>query len=130
MAYTLEQTHIDGIKEALRRDLPEAGIHCVLLIDLAGNIIVNHESGEKRHDISSLAVLSAANFGAVNALAKIIGEDEFSLLFNKGEKENIHFSRVMKEFLLVSIFDHEASLGLLRLKVAKAIGKIKEILVS
>ena len=75
-----------------------------------------------------MAALSAANFGAVNAMAKIVGEEEFSLLFNKGEKENIHYSRVMDEFLLICVFDNEVSLGLLRLKVAKAIGKITEIL--
>jgi len=130
LAFTLEQTHIDGIEEILQGYLPEVGIHCVLLIDMAGNIIAEHESGEKKHDIPSLAALSAANFGAVNALAKIIGEEEFSLLFNKGEKENIHFSKVSDEFLLICIFDNEVSLGLLRLKVAKAIGKMSEILES
>ncbi len=128
MTYTLDQTHVEGIEEILQDYLPEAGIHCVILIDMAGNIIAEHESGETKHDIPALAALSAANFGAVNAMAKIVGEEEFSLLFNKGEKENIHFSRVMDEFLLVCIFDNEVSLGLLRLKVANAIGKITEIL--
>jgi len=128
LTYTLDQTHVEGIEEILQDYLPEAGIHCVILIDMAGNIIAEHESGETKHDIPALAALSAANFGAVNAMAKIVGEEEFSLLFNKGEKENIHFSRVMDEFLLVCIFDNEVSLGLLRLKVANAIGKITEIL--
>ena len=130
MTYTLEQEHVDGIDEILQDYLPEAGIHCVILIDMAGNIVAEHESGNTKHDIPALAALSAANFGAVNAMAKIVGEEEFSLLFNKGEKENIHFSRVMDEFLLVCVFDNEVSLGLLRLKVAKAIEKITEILES
>ncbi|MBW1900399.1 MAG: roadblock/LC7 domain-containing protein [Deltaproteobacteria bacterium] len=130
MTLTLEQTHLDGIEEILQDYLPEAGIHCVILIDMAGNIIAEHESGETKHDIPALAALSAANFGAVNAMAKIVGEEEFSLLFNKGEKENIHYSRVADEFLLLCVFDNEVSLGLLRLKVAKAIGKISEILAT
>ena len=128
MTFTLEQTHIEGIEEILQDYLPEAGIHCVIMIDMAGNIIAEHESGETKHDIPALAALSAANFGAVNAMAKIVGEEEFSLLFNKGEKENIHYSRVTDEFLLICVFDNEVSLGLLRLKVAKAIGKMTEIL--
>ena len=130
MTLTLEKTHLDGIEEILQDYLPEAGIHCVILIDMAGNIIAEHESGETKHDIPALAALSAANFGAVNAMAKIVGEEEFSLLFNKGEKENIHYSRVADEFLLICVFDNEVSLGLLRLKVAKAIGKITEILAT
>jgi predicted regulator of Ras-like GTPase activity (Roadblock/LC7/MglB family) len=128
--YTLEQAHVEGIEEILQDYLPEVGIHCVILIDMAGNIVAEHESGETKHDIPALAALSAANFGAVNAMAKIVGEEEFSLLFNKGEKENIHYSRVMDEFLLICVFDNEVSLGLLRLKIAKAIGKITAILES
>ena len=42
----------------------------------------------------SLAALAAGNFGAVDAMAKIVGEEEFSLLFHKGEDENLHFSKV------------------------------------
>lgn len=130
MTFTLEQEHVDSIDEILQDYLPEVGVHCVVLIDMAGNIIAEYESGETTHDVPALAALSAANFGAVNAMAKIVGEEEFSLLFNKGEKENIHFSKVMDEFLLVCVFANEVSLGLLRLKIAKAIDKIREILES
>ncbi len=130
MTYTLDQSHVEGIEEILQDYLPEVGIHCVILIDMAGNIVAEHEGGDTKHDIPALAALSAANFGAVNAMAKIVGEEEFSLLFNKGEKGNIHYSKVMDEFLLICVFDNEVSLGLLRLKVAKAIGKITAILES
>jgi len=130
LTYILDQAHIEGVEEILQEYLPEAGIHSVLLIDMAGNIIAEHESEDTSHDIPALAALSAANFGAVNAMAQIVGEQEFSILFNKGEKENIHYSMVLEEFLLVCVFDNEVSLGLLRLKVAKAIGKIVEILES
>jgi predicted regulator of Ras-like GTPase activity (Roadblock/LC7/MglB family) len=61
-------------------------------------------------------------------MAKIIGEDEFSLLFHKGEKESIHFCKVMADFLLVTIFGKETSLGFLRLKVAEAVAKIRKTL--
>ena len=130
MTYTLDQSHVEGIEEILQDYLPEVGIHCVILIDMAGNIVAEHETGDTKHDIPALAALSAANFGAVNAMAKIVGEEEFSLLFNKGEKGNIHYSKILDEFLLICVFDNEVSLGLLRLKVAKAIGKITTILES
>ncbi|MBW2345944.1 MAG: roadblock/LC7 domain-containing protein, partial [Deltaproteobacteria bacterium] len=39
MTYVLDQAHIEGIEEILQDYLPEAGIHSVLLIDMAGNII-------------------------------------------------------------------------------------------
>jgi predicted regulator of Ras-like GTPase activity (Roadblock/LC7/MglB family) len=97
---------------------------------MAGNIIANHDNGESNHDIYSLAALAAGNFGAVTAMAKIIGEGEFSLLFHKGVKENIHFSKILTDYLLITIFGNDISLGFLRLKVTDAVEKTKKILGS
>ncbi len=130
MHYTLGQKQLNSIEEVLRKDLIELGVHSVVLIDMAGNVLVELHHGEAMHDVYSLAALAAGNFGAVSAIAKIIGEDEFSLLFHKGEKESIHFSKVMTDFLLISIFGDETSLGLLRLKVAESTGKIEKIFES
>jgi predicted regulator of Ras-like GTPase activity (Roadblock/LC7/MglB family) len=128
LEYSLGQEELDVIEEVLQEDLIDLGVNCVFLIDMAGNVIANLDNGQMEHDIYSLAALAAGNFGAVSEMAKIIGEDEFSLLFHKGEKESIHFSKVMADFLLVTIFGKETSLGFLRLKVAEAVGKIKKIL--
>lgn len=128
MEYSLGQEELDVIEEVLQEDLIDLGVNCVFLIDMAGNVIANLDNGQIEHDIYSLAALAAGNFGAVSEMAKIIGEDEFSLLFHKGEKESIHFSKVMPEFLLVTIFGKETSLGFLRLKVAEAAGKIRNLL--
>lgn len=128
MTYALDQKHLDAIEEVLLEDIFNLGVHCVFLIDMAGNVIANLNDGEIKHDIYSLAALAAGNFGAVSSMAKIIGEDEFSLLFHKGEKENIHFSKVSNDFLLITIFGKELSLGFLRLKVSEAIEKIERLL--
>lgn len=128
MDYALDQEQLNSIEEILRNDLLELNIHCVILIDMAGNIIATLDEGKLEHDIYSLAALAAGNFGAVSAMAKMIGEEEFSLLFHKGEKECIHFSKVLADFLLITIFGHDTSLGLLRLKVAETIEKIEKIL--
>ena len=128
MHYTIAQEQLDRIEEILQEGLVDLGVNCVLLIDLSGNIIASQDNGRTKHDVYSLAALAAGNFGAVSAMAKIIGEDEFSLLFHKGEKESIHFSKVLSDFLLVTIFGKEVSLGFLRMKVAEAIKKLEKIL--
>lgn len=128
MSYILGQKQLDAIEDILKKELIDVGVQCVFLIDMAGNIIADLHEGEVIHDIYSLAALAAGNFGAVSAMAKIIGEDEFSLLFHKGKKENIHFSKVSQDFLLITIFGNLVSLGFLRLKVTEAIEKIKHIL--
>ena len=128
MTYTLGQEQLDIIEEILEKDIFDLGVHCVFLIDMAGNIIADRDNGKVKHDIYSLAALAAGNFGAVSSMAKIIGEEEFSLLFHKGEKESIHFSKVLDDFLLVIIFGGATSLGFLRLKAEEAIVKIKKVL--
>ena len=130
LSYTLGQEQLDRIEEILQQDLIDVGVRCVFLIDMAGNIIANQDNGEIKHDVYSLAALAAGNFGAVSAMAKIIGEGEFSLLFHKGKKENIHFNKIITEFLLITIFSNDISLGFLRLKVNEAVEKIKQILES
>ncbi len=124
---SLGQEQLEKIEAILEGDLISSGVHSALLIDMAGNIIAQHDNGKCDHDVYSLAALASANFAAVDTMAKIVGEEEFSLLFHKGENENIHFSKVDNEFLLISIFGKDVSLGLLRLKVAEAIKKINEV---
>jgi predicted regulator of Ras-like GTPase activity (Roadblock/LC7/MglB family) len=94
---------------------------------MAGHIVANCRSKNCNHDVYSLAALAAGNFGAVNAMAKIVGEDEFSLLFHKGQDENLHFSKINEELLLITTFGNEVSLGFLRLKISEAIEKIRDL---
>jgi len=126
--YVFRQEQLNAIEEVLAKDLMDLGVHSVFLIDMAGNVVAGKESGEVKHDIYSLAALAAGNFGAVSTMAKLIGEEEFSLLFHKGQKEHIHFSKVTGDFLLITIFGKEISLGFLRLKVAEAMEKLVKIL--
>ena len=130
MSYTLGQKQLESIEVILQQDLIDVGVRCVFLIDMAGNIIANQDNGKIKHDVYSLAALAAGNFGAVSEKKKIIGEGEFSLLFHKGKKENIHFNKIITDFLLITIFSNDISLGFLRLKVNEAVEKIKQILES
>jgi predicted regulator of Ras-like GTPase activity (Roadblock/LC7/MglB family) len=128
LEHTFDRQQLGDIEDLLQKEFMALGVHCVVFIDMAGNIIATLDNGKMEHDVYSLAALAAGNFGAVSAMAKMVGEDEFSLLFHKGEKENLHFSKVMDDFLLISIFGVETSLGFLRLKVAKAIKEIEKII--
>lgn len=130
MDFTIEfdKQQIESIENILQEELIDLGVQSVILMDLAGNVIVNLESGDASHDVYSLAALAAGNYGAVSAMANIIGEQEFSLLFHKGEEESIHFSKVVEDLLLLTIFNKNVSLGFLRLKVAEAIKRIQVLI--
>ena len=128
MDYTVEfdEQQFEQIEHILNSELIDLGVSSVLLIDMAGNILVNLDDGKTQHDIYALAALAAGNFGAVSEMARLIGEEDFSLLFHKGARESLHFSKVSDALLLLTTFGKDISLGFLRLKVAEAIRKINE----
>ena len=124
----LNQKQLNQLNNILRQNLIDIGVSCALLIDMAGNIVASLDDGKTRPDIYSLACLAAGNFGAVKAMADIIGEGDFSLLFNKGMNVNIHYKVIASEYLLINIFNKDLSLGFLRLKVTEVVKKMKDVL--
>ena len=127
MDLVLLQGDLERIQGCLRRVLERSGAHCILLIDRSGQLI-SHLGDKPLDDSVALAALTAANFGATAAIARLLGEKDFSLLFHKGREENIHFSSIGEDFLLVTLFNNRASLGLVRLHVEKAIQELGGIL--
>lgn len=129
--YVLTTKILEKAKKILVKSLINAGVRTVLLIDGAGNILVNcgQENDEDNPDIDaiSLAALAAANLGATSQIAKLIGEDDFSLMFHKGRSGNIHFGRIGTDLILVSIFGEDVSLGLVRCRIADLSDSLREI---
>jgi len=110
---------LDDIRSFLTQEVMTEGISTILVIDNAGTLIVN--VGDKIDlDAVSLAAVAAANFAATERIARLIGEQDFVLLFYKGHNESFHFSRVGNRYIIVTIFDNSLSLGLLRLKIAES----------
>lgn len=127
MNYGIEnQEQLEDIENILKDDLISSGVACTILIDTAGNTIAKANNGKTHYDTAAFAALAAGNYASVDAMAQLIDEDEFSLLFHKGETHSIQFSKVNENFLLVNIFGKEISLGFLRLKVVDAVEKIKK----
>jgi predicted regulator of Ras-like GTPase activity (Roadblock/LC7/MglB family) len=110
---------LDDVKNYLTQEILTDGVSSVLIIDSAGTLIVN--IGTKPSlDATSLAAVAAANYAATQQIARLIGEQDFLLLFYKGHSESFHFCRVGEEFIIVTVFENSLSLGLLRLKIAEA----------
>jgi predicted regulator of Ras-like GTPase activity (Roadblock/LC7/MglB family) len=123
----VSQEQIEKIDSILTDKLIKLGVDCVIVIDMAGNIITAKDNGESKYDVYSFAALAAGNFATVDAMAKLVGEENFSLLFHKGQESSIHFSKIDDELLLISMFGQEISLGFLRLNVVDAIEQIKSL---
>ncbi len=122
------ENQLNAIDRVIHTNLMEAGIDHVIFIDMAGNTIAKHDNSNNRLDSIAFAALAAGNFATVDAMAKLVGESEFSLLFHKGEKSSIHFSKANDDTLLITMFNKDISLGLVRLKTGEAIEQINAIL--
>ena len=121
--YDEEFQQISGVCERLAR---EANAKIVFLVDKNGQLIASVGATENL-DTTSLASLTAGNIAATGGLAKLIGEKEFSILFHEGERDNIHISIVAQRVILVVIFDERTSLGLVRLRVRRAMAELEKI---
>ena len=73
-------------------------------------------------DTVSISALAAAAFSSTSAMAQLLGETEFTVLFHEGIKQSIHVSTVDEEAILLAIFDERTTVGMVRL-FAKEAGK-------
>ena len=127
MDLILTQDSINKLEQILSTELLEHGVDHAFVVDSSGNLIT--EGGIfPPEDIMPLAALLSANFAATERIAKLIGEKDFTLLFHKGSRFNIHFGRINQDFILVTLFNNEVSLGLVRLGSMKAIEQILPVL--
>lgn len=121
--YEEEYTQIREVCNRLARD---SNGKAIFLVDKNGQLIAS--AGETQDlDSTSLASLTAGNIAATGGLAKLIGEQEFSILFHEGERDHIHISLIGKRVILVVIFDQRSSLGLVRLRVKKGSEELTRI---
>ena len=127
MNIVITKRDLEEITRCLERMVSSSSAHSVLLIARSGQLIANH--GDTLNiDISALAALTAANFGATAEIAKLLGEEEFTLLFHKGKNENVYFSALGEHVIMVTLFDDKTSLGLIRLRINQVHEELSQLL--
>jgi len=129
MNIIITKKDLEKIDLCLNQVVSSSRAHSVLLIDRSGQLIAQHGS-TPGIDIVSLSALTAANFGATAEIARMLGEEEFTLLFHKGKTENVYFSAIGEDVIMVALFDDKTSLGLIRLQINKIIDELSKILLS
>ncbi len=129
MNIVITKKDLEKINHCLNKIVSSSLAHSVLLIDRSGQLIANH-GNMPGIDILSLSALTAANFGATAEIARILGEEEFTLLFHKGRNENVYFTAIGEHVILVALFDDKTSLGLIRLRINQIIDELSNIISS
>lgn len=129
MSVVITKKDLEKINSCLGNMISSSVAHAVLLIDRSGQPIA-HQGNTPGIDISSLSALTAANFGATAEIARLLGEEEFTLLFHKGRSEHVYFSAIGENAILVTLFGDETSLGLIRLRIGQMVDELSRIVSS
>ncbi|MEM1417164.1 MAG: roadblock/LC7 domain-containing protein [Myxococcota bacterium] len=120
------EEEFNQIQAIVDRLVTEANAQVVFIIDKNGQLIASAGETEQL-DTTSLASLTAGNIAATGGIAKLLRENEFAAQFHEGEKSNVHIQLVGNRVILVVIFGHNTTLGLVRLRVKKASEQLNSI---
>ncbi len=114
-------------KEVLSDLVVSCGAMTALLITRDGHLM--SEGGETGYlDTTAMAALVAGMFSATREVARIVGEQQFSILLQQGEKRHIHISLVLGSAMLIVVFEDYQRIGLVRHQARKAGLTLAELL--
>lgn len=69
---------------------------------------------------TALAALVAGMFSATKEVANLVGEEQFSILLQQGEKRHIHISLIGEKSMMVIVFEDYSRIGRVRLEAKKS----------
>jgi len=117
---------VDRINEVLNEFLKLSDSKCNILIDKEGHMVTKAGS-TGGIDLQSVSALVAGSYAATREMARLLGEDEFSVLFHQGRKDSIQLTLVGDRTILATVFDERTTIGMVRLYAKEASEKLEEI---
>ncbi len=120
---------IDGINKVLKEFLNLSDSKCNILIDKEGHLVTKAGSTED-FDMQAVSALVAGSYAATREMARLLGEDEFSVLFHQGLRDNIQLTLVGDRTILATVFDDRTTIGMVRLYAKEAAEKLQHIFVE
>jgi predicted regulator of Ras-like GTPase activity (Roadblock/LC7/MglB family) len=78
-------------------------------------------------DMQAVAALVAGSYAATREMARLLGEEEFSVLFHQGKKDNIQLTLIGDRTILATVFDERTTIGMVRLYAKEASEKLTKI---
>ncbi len=126
-SWTFTEDDFGAITGSMLRFLDDTNSMCAMLVDKSGQLVTTVGSAPGL-DPTTFATLTAADFGANDQLARILGETDFTTLFHQGERESVFVADVARRLLLVVIFDSRTSVGLVKLKVKPQVEELTALL--
>lgn len=119
----LIEEDISEVNNALQELLIKSDATSALVID-KGGFIITQNGRTQQLDTMTLAALSAASFAATESIAALVGESNFSSVYQQGEHSSLVVVNVDEFCLLSVIFKATLSVGAIKYYAAETIKRI------
>ena len=123
----LEDKQVGSIREVLVDLCLSTHAIFSMLIDAAGRVVAT--GGEtKDYELEAVAALAAGDLATSRQLAGMLGEPEFSLLFQHEKQKNLFMTAIESDAILIVVFDVDTTFGALRLRIRRSMSQLQSIL--
>jgi len=122
--YESDKTKLEAI---LTGFIEQSSARLAMIVD-NGGMILTRKGDFNGIDIQPLAALTAGSYASTQALAKVIGETEFTGVTHQGKRNSMFISMVAKFGLLVVVFDANSTIGMVRLSARETIKKLEPVI--
>lgn len=119
----LIEEDIGVINDALQELLLKSDSTIAFLID-KGGFIITQVGRLADFDVMTLSALSAASFAATESIAGLVGETNFSSVYQQGEKNSLLVANVDQHSLMAIIFRANLSVGAVKYFAGDTIKRI------
>src|SRR5687768_9088118 len=109
----LIEEDIQCMESALDELLKKSEAVCALLIDKGGPLICQRGTVDG-FDTTTMAALAAGSFAANEAIAGLVGESNFTSIYQQGEHHSLLVGNVGGNLLLIVIFKSAMSVGVVK----------------
>ena len=109
----LLEEDILGLDDVLREFLGRSDAITGLIID-KGGFLITHQGDSRLFDLTTIAALASGAYLANQTIASLVHEDNFSSVYQQGEKVSMFVTNVDEECLLVVIFKAQSGVGVVK----------------
>jgi predicted regulator of Ras-like GTPase activity (Roadblock/LC7/MglB family) len=121
----LIEEDIRQIDDSLDELLTKSEASCSIVID-KGGFIITQCGDARRFDTTTLGALAAAMYAATQGIASLVGEVNFSSVYQQGETFSLLVHNVDEHCLLLVIFKAQISVGAVKYYAVNTIARIAQ----
>jgi predicted regulator of Ras-like GTPase activity (Roadblock/LC7/MglB family) len=125
---TLPQLLEDDVRTlaAALEDLVQKSEATSALVLDKGGFVISEIGDTRAFDATTLGALAAATYAATQGIASLVGEENFSNVYQQGENYSLLVSNIDEHCLLVVIFNAQISVGAVKYYAMSAIAQIAQ----